>query len=305
MTIFNAISGKPARWIGVVSVSTLAFLALLGGASADPQHSTDRTTNDSALVEWGVKQNGVRTGLSARDEEFSLGKPMLFRLVVENLGSRTVQIETAQAAVNSSMAIERSDGANVPYIAGSVQTGMGRRVLKPGERTVLFADLDIADQYLLTSPGTYKVKFRGQDGGDGSVMIPASNAVTIRVADGPVRPSRLVARNLLDEMQAAGWRLEFVEEGDVVPVGRSSVNGTTVALSHGRRSKDDPFVLIWVTASPSAIKPPERDENRLSPAEALGRCPWGEVYLWSAIVSTEELGTVRKLTASALKIDER
>jgi hypothetical protein len=303
MTIFNATTGKPARWNGVVSVSTLAFLAFLGFASAGPQHSTDHTANDSGPFKWGLKKDGVRTGLSAIEEGFSLGKPMLFRLVVENLGSRAVQIETAQAAVNSSMAIERSDGANVPYIAGSVQTGMGRRVLKPGERTVLFADLDIADQYLLTSPGTYKVTFRGQDGGDGSVMIPASNAVTIRVADGPVKPSRLVARNLLDEMKASGWRLEFVKDGDVVPLGRSSVNGTTVALSHGRRSKDDPFVLIWVTASPSAIKPARPDEKRWSPAEAIGRCPWGEVYVWSA--TAEELSTVRKLTTTALKIDER
>lgn len=65
MTVFNAICGKPARWNGVVSGSTLAFLALLGAASANSQHSTDRGTNDSGALEWGPTTDGVRTGLSA------------------------------------------------------------------------------------------------------------------------------------------------------------------------------------------------------------------------------------------------
>ena len=303
MGIFEVVLGKSARWNAVVSVM-LAALALLGAASADAQSSTNRGTSDSGRLEWGPQKDGLRTALSAGEEGFALGKPMWFRLVLENLGTRAVRIETAQVAVNSSMAIERSDGTNVPYIAGSVQTGMGGKVLNPGESTVLFDKLDIADQYLLTSPGTYKVRFRGQDVGDvGQVAIPASNAVTIRVAEGPVRPSRVVARTLLDAVQASGWRLEFVKEGDVVPAGRSSVNGTTVALSHGRRSKDDPFVFVWVTASASAIKPFKPDEKHWGPAEAIGRCPWGEVYVWSP--TAEELSTVRRLTATALKIDER
>jgi hypothetical protein len=211
------------------------------------------------------------------------------------------------------MSIERSDGTNVLCIVPPVQTGMGRGVvLNPGERTVLLEGLDIADQYLLTSPGIYKFRFKGQPGYprqfgmEGSVDIPASNAVTISVADGPVKPSRLLARKLFDAAQTSGWRLEFLEEGDVVPVGRSSVNGTFMALSHGLRSKGDVVrALVWVTASPSVITPPKPGDNHWSPAEALGRCPWGEVYLWSAIASPEELSTVRKLTATALEIDER
>jgi hypothetical protein len=140
-----------------------------------------------------------------------------------------------------------------------------------------------------------------------SADIPASNTVTIRVADGPVKPSRLLARKLFDAAQASGWRLESLKEGDVVPVGRSSVNGTILAFSHGpiRSMEDATRAVVWVTGSPSAITPPKPGETPSSPAEALGRCPWGEVYLWSAIASPEELSTVRKLTATALEIDER
>jgi hypothetical protein len=310
MTIFNAIPGKPARWSRVVSVSTLAFLAFLGFASAGSQHSTDRGTDDSGVLEWGPTKDGVRTGLSATEESFALGKPISFRLVMENLTSRAVQFDPQQVAVNSSMSIERIDGTNVPYIKGSVQTAiMGDLpILKPRERKVLFEGLDIADQYLLTSPGTYKVRFRGQGEGFGGVAIPASNAVTVRVTDGPLKPSRLLARTLFDAVQASGWRLAIYKEGDVVPVGRSSVNGTALALTLDGRTKykgDAPRALIWVTASPSAIMPPEPDVKRVSPAEAIGRCQWGEVYLWSANASAEELSTIRKLTATALKIDER
>jgi len=92
MTIFKAMSGNSSRWNGVVSISTLAFLALLGAASADSQHSTERGTNDSGQPsEWGPKKHGLRVSLAARDKEFSLGKPILLWLVVENQGSRAVR----------------------------------------------------------------------------------------------------------------------------------------------------------------------------------------------------------------------
>jgi hypothetical protein len=310
MTIFKAVSGNPARWNGVVGISTVAFLAFLGAAS----------TNDSGQPsEWGPKKHGLRVSLSASDKEFFLGKPILFRLVVENQGSRTVRFAFEQRHVHYSMSIERSDGTNVPCVVPPVQTGFGRGVvLNPGERTVLLEGLDIADQYLLTSPGIYKFQFKGQPGYprdfgmegnlgmEGSAAIPASNAVTISVADGPLKPSRLMAKKLFDAAQTLGWRLKYLEEGDVAPVGRSSVNGTTLALSHGLQTKGDGSrALVWVTTSPSAIAAAKPDEHRLSPAVALGRCPWGEVYLWTAIASPEELSTVRKLTATALEIDGR
>jgi hypothetical protein len=237
---------------------------------------------------------------------------MLFRLVIENLGNRSVRFDSEPVVVDFSMSIERSDGTNVPCIAPHPQTGMGPAVaLKSKERTVLFEGLDIADQYLLTSPGTYRVQYTGQDGRSaefGKVAIPASNTVTIKVVDGPVRPSRLLARTLFDVVQPSGWRVEIDKEGDVVPRGRSSVNGTAMVLIRDGRNKmkgDERRALIWVTASPSAIATPELDEKGRGPAAAIGRCSWGEVYLWSAVASPEELTTIRKLTTAALKIDER
>jgi hypothetical protein len=199
---------------------------------------------------------------------------------MENVGNRVIQYDPQQVAVNSSMSIEGSDGVNVPYVGGSFQTGGGPRALNPGEQVVLFKSLNIAEQYLFTSPGTCTVQFRGQGQAFGEVDIPRSNVIKIRVADGPVQQSRLIARRLFDQAQLSGWGIHIVEEGSVVPFGRSSSNGATFALSRvGRSLEDSPRVMIWVTDGRSAVEPGNKDGQQGRTAEPIGRCPWGEVYL--------------------------
>lgn len=289
-----------------VQVCVVAFLVILRAGEATTQASKDSEARGTDPVEWGPEQNGVRTGLVTLESEFFLGKPILVRLEMQNLGNRVIQYDSQQVAVNASMTVERSDGVNAPFIVTNVQTGGGPRPLNPGDRVVLFKSLDIAAQYLLTSPGTYTVRFRGQDKAFGEVDIPTSNAITIRVADGPVQPSRLIARRLVDTVQMSGWRVGIVEEGSVVPLGRSLSNGATFALSRGGRTKEDALrVMIWVTASPSALEPSKQDAPRGRTAEPIGRCAWGEVYLWSGAATEEELRTVREMIATALKIEER
>ncbi len=287
-----------------VRVCTLVFLSILGAGVACAQSLKNGEVKSEGLSGWGPAQDGVRTGLSARDKEFSLGKPIVVRLVMENVGNRVVQYDAGQVAVNSSMSIERDGGVKVPFVAMPAQTGGGSRPLKPGEECVLFETLDIADQYLITSPGTYTVRFQGRDEGFGDVAIPPSNAITIRVADGPVRTSRVLARKLFDIGQAPEWQVGVVEEGEVVPLGRSSTAGTTLALSRAGRSKDEILrALIWVTAHPSAVEPANQGTGRERLSESIGRCPWGEVYLWSGTAPAKELNTVRKLIATALQVE--
>lgn len=260
----------------------------------------------SEKSEWGPEHEGVRTSLSAPDEAFALGKPILLRLEIENLGSRVIRYDPTQVAINSSMSIEGNDGGTVPSIAGSVQTGGDSQALNPGQRTVLFETLDIADQYLITSPGRYKVQFKGLGKGFADTAIPASNVITIRVADGPLRPSRQIARSLFDTAQSSGWRVRVSEEGSVVPIGRASAKGASFVLRRGSETKANPLrVLLWVTATPSAIEPSGQDAQRGRTAERIGRCPWGEVYLWSGTAPAAELRTVRELIATALRFDER
>ncbi|HJQ97436.1 MAG TPA: hypothetical protein VJ826_03925 [Candidatus Polarisedimenticolaceae bacterium] len=221
-----------------------------------------------------------------------MGKPMLFRLEVENIGDRIVQFDAGQVHVNASMSVEGSDGVAAPYVAGMAQTGGGPHPLRPGERRILFDALDIEKQYLLTSAGTYTVRFRGQDEGFGDTAIPASNPITIRVADGAVRPSRSIGRMFVDASQSSGWRVEYVRDVDA---------GTALALSRGKRAKlGTPWVRVWVV-SPSETPSPDAEEA----PQPLGHSAWGEVY-WSLRNATaDEESAARKLVVTTLGIEER
>lgn len=229
---------------------------------------------------------------------------MRFRLEMENVGGRVVRYDAQQVDVNDSMLIEGTDRfvGSAPFIAMTVQTGGGPRALNPGERTVLFEGLDIAEQYLLTAPGTYEVRFRGQSEGFGEIAIPPSNVITIRIANGPVQSSRLIARSLL-EMDPHS-RVGVVEEGQVVPLGRSPVKGVSLALTRASRTKGDSLrVLIWVTMSPAVVEVDRLGGQRGPVAEGLGRCEWGEVYFWAAAGNTEAPAALRRKIATALKIE--
>ena len=270
------------------------------------QSLKDGAAKSDALSMWGPEQDGVRTGLTARQSEFSLGKPIVLRLEMENVGNRVIHYDPTQVAINSSMSIEGNDGVKVPSIAPHVQTGGDSQALNPGERTVLFETLDIADQYLITSAGSYKVQFKGFGKGFADTAIPPSNAITIRVADGALRPSRQIARSLFDAAQPAGWRVGIDKDGSVVPLGRSAANGTSLALIRDARPKQHSLlVLIWVTEDRLPVAPSEQDGQRSGTATALGECSFGEVYFWSGTATPEELSTVRQLIVTALKIAER
>ncbi|HJQ97438.1 MAG TPA: hypothetical protein VJ826_03935 [Candidatus Polarisedimenticolaceae bacterium] len=255
-----------------------------------------------AEQQWGPAQEGVRTSLSTPQTEFVLGKPMVFRLEIENIGERVVRYDSQQVAVNSSMSVVGSDGAQIPYVAMTVQTGGGPRPLQPRERSVLFEALDIADQYLITSPGTYAVRFKG-GGKYGDVRaMPASNSVTIHVADGPLRPSRVIARKVFDAAKGSGWDVGIIEEGRVLPLGRTAVAGTALELRRGGWGKTI-SLFVWVTESPSRPQTAQGlDAWQVS--EPLGRSPFGDVYWWSRDVPEEELKTARQLLIKALEIED-
>ncbi len=107
------------------------------------------------------KLKGLRTQLTALQREYRLGRPMPFRLELVNEGKHELSYDDQQVAVNASMIIRDEDGRVVPYTAGPVQTGGADEPIRPGERAVLFASLDIAGQYDIKKAGKYQVQFSG------------------------------------------------------------------------------------------------------------------------------------------------
>lgn len=132
------------------------------------QEETDRLgrLKDRDEARWKAlepKLKGLRTQLTALHRQYRLGRPMPFRLELINEGKYELSYDDQQVTVNGSMIVKDETGQIVPYTAGSVQTAAGSyRPIKPGERVVLFAELDIAKQYDIKRAGKYRVQFSGR-----------------------------------------------------------------------------------------------------------------------------------------------
>jgi len=120
---------------------------------------------ENADARWKAlepKLKGLRTQLTALQQEYKLGQPMPFRLELVNEGAHELSYDKQQVAVNGSMIIKDENGRIIPYTAGPHQTAGGEKPIKPGESVVLFASLDIAKQYDIKRPGKYQVQFSGR-----------------------------------------------------------------------------------------------------------------------------------------------
>ncbi|HVP11893.1 MAG TPA: hypothetical protein VMV94_11995 [Phycisphaerae bacterium] len=116
---------------------------------------------EARLKSLEPKLEGLRTQLTALQDEYRVGQPMLFRLELINESRYELFYDRQQVEVNGSMTIICEDGRVVPYTAGPVQTLGGPRAIQPGGDAVLFEHFDVAKQYDMTKPGKYRVRFNG------------------------------------------------------------------------------------------------------------------------------------------------
>src|SRR5687767_4007968 len=79
------------------------------------------------------KLKGLRTQLTALQQEYRVGQPMPFRLELVNEGEHELSYDKQRVAVNGSMIIKNENQQVMPYIAGPFQTGGGLEPIKPGE----------------------------------------------------------------------------------------------------------------------------------------------------------------------------
>jgi hypothetical protein len=121
-----------------------------------------RENTDARWKALEPKLKGLRTQLTALQQEYELGQPMPFRLELVNEGENELGYDEQQVAVNGSMIIKDENGRIIPYTAGPYQTGGALKPIKPGASAVLFASLDIAKQYDIKKPGKYRVQFSGR-----------------------------------------------------------------------------------------------------------------------------------------------
>jgi hypothetical protein len=229
-----------------------------------------------AAGEWGQEAQGVKTRLTALEKAHAAGKPMRFRLEMLNVSKKVVQYDAQQVDVNDSMLVIGPDGKVVPYIASGCQTTGGGQPLKPGESVVLFKELDVADQYLMSKPGRYKVQYRKGDKAFGEVDFPASNVIEIDITKGKPKPSDAILEKMIPIVPGKDWEAKKSYSGEVAPEGRETTTGHHLYFIRLRALKADlRFVNVWITDKPVA----EKAKERKTKSTFAGTSQWGNVYI--------------------------
>lgn len=215
------------------------------------------TTNDE--VPWGDAKGGpLVSRLTLATKQPMLGQPLRLRLEVKNISDGPAKYNSQQAKVNSSLTLKGPDGAAVPYIGGSYQT-MGQDVtLQPGESKTIYADLDVAAQYLIEKPGQYTIQSRSRGG------IPASNELVVDVRPGQSSEfQRLFAS--LHHATPKGWRI-------------ANYGGESIVFLHTPTNlkADATSITLMIVKEPTAGPKPARGQ----PAPiSLGETSLGRVWL--------------------------
>ena len=154
-----AISATNETW--VVDYPPVKLEQYIAGKKAAIQEREDKIKQIRQSLEPGVR--GMRTRLSAVNQPFRIGSPMLFRVEFTNLG------ETPVHYVDSGVAfapLKLLDDKNQPPTAVEpppLQIMQHRGQAAPGESVVLAEKIDLNRQYTITKPGTYSVQFTGAD----------------------------------------------------------------------------------------------------------------------------------------------
>ncbi|MBI1783594.1 hypothetical protein HYR69_00490 [Candidatus Sumerlaeota bacterium] len=112
-------------------------------------------------------------------QEFQLGKPMLFGLVMMNV-SDSMKWYSSDGFINSCFTICNSEGQKVFCKKGLFQTTGGEEPIHATEAIALIDQGDITREYAIARPGKYKIQF------DEVFGFPNSNMVEFEVKDGPV-----------------------------------------------------------------------------------------------------------------------
>jgi len=206
---------------------------------------SSKTSNETALEglpltpkddQWGEPNNGLVTQLIPQSEEYVIGKPMKFGLVLKNI-SDSAKEYNRYAATFKPLTIKTPDN-NRPYdkIGPYSTIGMQDDSIDPCKIVTLFKDYDITDDYVILKPGKYTVQFRGR---------PASNIIEFEVKPGTPDERDLLVVTLQSILPDPNWRV-------VAPKMRTDKyeGQKLVILSRGTKIEDRAAAMLWLTKSP-------------------------------------------------------
>lgn len=178
---------------------------------------------------WGTLQNGYATQLIAQSNEYVVGKPMKFGLVLMNK-SDSLKWYDHQAITHNTLIIKTPDNNEPYYKVSSFQTAGSEHPIDKGEIVTLFEDRNISDEYVILKPGKYKIQFHGGIYGMAiDSNFPASNIVEFVVKPASPNPTDLLISSILNILPDSRWQTAASRSYNP-PSGRKEVKGISIIL---------------------------------------------------------------------------
>ena len=216
-------------------------------------------------------ERGIEFRLVPLTEEFEVGRPMLFRIEIVNVGEEPILfMATGPTSVvaNDRMIITGPNGEDIKYVDTSYQIALRNEVILPGETIILADDYDVTTQYYIDKSGRYIFQFKGWP-----TDTKGSNTIEVDVRDGELSAADSLFSKVLSVMPK-GWTATR-RLAPARPVSRDMSGAFINVHMIGKRAGKSIDVDIFLAIA--------EDEGSLDPQfvrklNLWGKCRWGYVY---------------------------
>jgi hypothetical protein len=149
---------------------------------------------------WGREIRGLKAQLIPLSEEYVIGQPMLFALVLTNASNQIAWYDPQQVAQNNPFTIKDPDGQQLAFLAKSQSTMGYARPLDAQETTVLLESFDITRFYPMVKAGKYTIQHTSFE-----EWVPHSNILTFEVKPGIPAARDILVSQIFQVISAQQW----------------------------------------------------------------------------------------------------
>jgi hypothetical protein len=236
---------------------------------------------------WGEPNDGLVTQLIPQSEEYVIGKPMKFGLVLKNVSDSVKEYDRQEfISCCGSLMVKSIDNNDVYDKRGPYQTTGGMKKIEPNEIVTLFENRDISEEYVIIIPGKYIIQSR---------PVPASNVIEFEVKPGTPGQRDLLVSLLAKILPDKSWRVTAPKFRN------SSAEQESILVVLGRGGLTDHIgVMLWQTKTKGAIN--EQRQNQ-APYEYLGKNDSNYFYISIPPKALDYWPKIKEDIAKTLKLE--
>jgi hypothetical protein len=295
----NMTADEYMKMLGAESASRVLPLTPKDDKLGEPNNGLAKLAKDD---KWGEPDNGFITQLIPQNEEYIVGKPMKFGLVLKNI-SNTAKSYDHQAITHNTLIIKNPENNEPYYKVGCFQTVGGPHPIDKGEIAILFEKRNITNEYVIIKPGQYTIQFRGGIYGMApDSNFPPSNIIEFEVKPGTPDEHDLLISSLVGILPEKCWQAATVSRYNA-PSGRKDAEGISIILIRNAHLISDVIIArLWKTKSPAEIVKQEKDAKT---SEYLGKNDKGYFYIEIQPKALEYWPKMKEDIIKTLKIDSQ